>query len=143
VQLNREQTRKLSLLLTTGLILFASIWIGRGVFRLGDLQLDMDEAVHSRRGVDLTSAVLREDWQTVMHELTKPEWYPPGHGMTLGIWLWSLGTDVETARLYSTLWFAILGLILWFSFNELLPEAHPFLFMVVPLFIIADALHTV
>ena len=143
MHLNRDHSRKLSLLLTTGLILLASVWIGRGVFRLGYLQLDMDEALHARRGLDITSAVLRGDWQTAMHELTKPDWYPPGHGITLGIWLWGLGPNVETARLYSTLWFALLGLLLWFSLKELLPDANPFLYMVPALFLVADALYTV
>ncbi len=111
--------------------------------RLGYLQMDMDEAVHARRGLDVTSAVLRADWQAIVHELVKPEWYPPGHGITLGIWLWWLGPQVETARLYSTLWFAIMGFLLWFSLKELLPDANPFVYLVPPLFLIADALYTV
>jgi hypothetical protein len=121
----------------------STAWIGRGVYRLGHLQVDMDEALHANRGLDFTSAFLRGDWQDAWQNFTKPEWYPPGHGILLGAWFLVTGASIETARLYSTLFYFLFGLLLWLSTRELIPSADPFVYLIPTLFLIADALHTV
>jgi hypothetical protein len=37
------------------LMVVTSAWIARGIYRLSDLQMDMDEAVHANRGLDMAA----------------------------------------------------------------------------------------
>ncbi len=120
-----------------------SAWIGRGVLRLNYLQMDMDEALHANRGLEFTSALIRNDWPAIKEDFTQPHWYPPGHGVLLGTWFSLVGAGVETARLYSTLCYFIFGVLLWLSMREVVPNAHPLLYLVPPLFLVSDAQHTV
>lgn len=120
-----------------------SAWIARGVFRLNYLQMDMDEAVHANRGLDFTSSVQRNDWQDLWGDFIKPHWYPPGNGILLGSWFLFAGASLETARLYSTLFYFLFGILLWFSIRELIPSANPFLYLIPPLLLLSDAQHAV
>lgn len=124
-------------------MVFTSAWISRGVLRLDYLQMDMDEALHANRGLEFTTALIRNDWSAVKENFTKPHWYPPGHGVLLGSWFSLVVAGVETARLYSTLCYFIFGVLLWFSMWEVVPNAHPLLYLVPPLFLVSDAQHTV
>ena len=81
------------------LLVLSSLWIGRGVFRFSDLQMDMDEALHANRGLDFASAIYRRDLPAVWQSFAKPDWYPPGHGLLLSAWFLLVGASVETARL--------------------------------------------
>lgn len=105
--------------------------------------MDMDEALHANRGLEFTSAIMRNDWPAIKEDFTKPHWYPPGHGVLLGSWFFFVGAGIETARLYSTLFYFAFGLLLWFSMREVVPNAHPLLYLVPSLFLVSDAQHTV
>ena len=125
------------------ILLVTAGWIGRGVIRLSHLQMDMDEAVHANRGLDFTTGVLNLDPDALWEDVTKPEWYPPGHGLLLGIWMLLTGVSIETVRLYSTLFYFLLGIVLWFSARELIPGANPLIYLLPGLFLVADAQFTV
>ena len=120
-----------------------SAWIARGVFRLNYLQMDMDEAIHANRGLDFALSFKKNDWQDLLGNFIKPDWYPPGHGILLGTWFSLAGASLATARLYSTLFYFLFGLLMWLSIRELLPLANPFLYLIPPLFLISDTQHAV
>jgi len=142
VTISRSTLERSSFLLACVLLGLSTLWIGRGVFRFSHLQMDMDEALHANRGLDFASAVQRRDLPAVWQSFAKPEWYPPGHGLLLSAWFLLTGASVETARLYSTFWYLLFGLLLWLSARELLPEAHPLIYLLPPLFLLADRLHS-
>jgi hypothetical protein len=72
------------------------------------LQMDMDEAVHARDGQEYAYALSRLDGSALGGLLSRPQWYPPAHGMLLGLWFVAFGSSVLTARLYSVLCFGCL-----------------------------------
>lgn len=142
-RMNRDRIQALSLFLAVVLLAASTAWIGRGVYRLGYLQMDMDEAIHANRGLDFALSLSSGDLQDAWHNLTKPHWYPPGNGVFLGLWFLALGASVETARLYSTLFFFLFGFLLWSSVREIIPEVNPLIYLIAILFLISDPLHTV
>lgn len=130
-------------ILVCALLLLSCLWIGRGIDHFSRLQMDMDEALHANRGLDFASALQRGDWRALWESFAKPAWYPPAHGLLLGTWFTLVGADIETARLYSTFWYFLFGLILWFSIREVLPQADPLIYLLPPLFLLADRLHSI
>lgn len=142
VNVNRSTLERISFLFVCLILALSALWIGRGVYRFSYLQMDMDEALHANRGLDFTSAVRRGDLPALWQSFAKPEWYPPGHGLLLSAWFMLAGASVETARLYSTFCYILFGLLLWFSTRELLPLAHPLIYLLPPLFLLADRLYS-
>ena len=137
--MNKYKVQTVSFLLTVAVLALSVLWIGRGIYRLNDRQMDFDEAIHATRGLDFTSDIARKDWQGLVEDITKPEWYPPGHGLLLGAWFLITTPGIETARLYSTLFYLLFGILLWFSIKEILPDANPILYILPPLFLLSDA----
>jgi len=141
--MKERRTRILSFASVLLLMLLTSAWISRGIYRFSHLQMDTDEALHANRGLYMTSRILDRDPGGLWHEFSKPDWYPPGHGILLGTWMAILGPSIRTARLYSAFCYLLLGLILWWSTREMLPEASKLVYLVPPLFLITDSLHSV
>lgn len=132
---------RLSFIFIFLLLILTSVWISREIYHFGDLQMDMDEAIHANRGLDMASDIRGRDWQKLWLDFSKPEWYPPGHGILSGVWLLVLGPSIEVARLYSTFLYLVFGLVLWFSIREILPGENPLLYLIPSLFLFTDALH--
>lgn len=130
-----------SLLLAILFLSTSAIWIGTQVFAFNQYQMDYDEAVHANRGLDMASAVVRSRLAEIWQHTIRPHLYPPAHGFFLGGWFLALGADITMARLYSTLCYFLLGLVLWFSAREIMPQASPLFYLLPPLFLIADTLH--
>lgn len=76
-------------------------------------QPDMDEAVHIREGQEFAFAYAHFDLARLGELVSRPQWYPPGHGMLLGLWFLLWGSSIAAARLYSTFCFLVLGGALW------------------------------
>ena len=140
-----DNSRKqiISLAIAIALMVLSALWIARAVVRFSNLQMDFDEAIHATRGLDFTSAALRGNLFELWQHFIKPEWYPPGHGILLGGWFLFTGVSIETVRLFSTFFYFLFGLLLWVSVREILPHGHPLVFLVPPLFLIADRLHAI
>jgi len=132
---------RLSFIFIFLLLIMTSVWISKEIYHFGDLQMDLDEAVHANRGLDMASDIRGRDWKELWLDFSKPEWYPPGHGILSGIWLLTLGPGIETARLYSTFLYLVFGLVLWLSIREILPGENPLIYLIPSLFLITDALH--
>lgn len=141
--MNNHIQDNISFAATLIIIIFTSAWIGINIDSFSLIQMDMDEAVHANRGLDIASDMLNKDFDSLWNNISKPEWYPPGHGLLSGFWLAVIGPRLITIRLYSTLFFLILGVVLWFSIRDLIPGSNPYLFLIPPLFLISDRLHTV
>ena len=69
----------------------SSIWIGTQIQSFKMYQMDLDEAVHANRGLDIASAVLRGSPTALWTETVKPERYPPAYGYLLGGWMMLVG----------------------------------------------------
>lgn len=134
---------KLSFIFIFLLLILTSTLIGREIYNLSGLQMDMDEAVHANRGLDMASDIRGNAWGELWLDFSKPEWYPSGHGVLSGVWLLIFSPKIETARLYSTFLYMLFGMVLWFSIREMIPDAKPFLYLIPPLFLITDELHIV
>ena len=119
----------------------SALWIAREMYVYRLYQMDMDEATHALRGFDLLAALKNGDLAELRHQLTKPHWYPPGNGLLLAGWYFIAPPNVLTARLFSTLCYFLLGLLLWFFTREIIPRASPFVWLISPLFLAADELH--
>ena len=105
--------------------------------------MDLDEAVHANRGLDIASAVRRSSLSDLWTETIKPDWYPPAYGYLLGAWFLLVGASVTTARLFATVCYFLLGLVLWLSAKQAFPKINPFLYLVPTLFLISDDQHVV
>jgi hypothetical protein len=132
----------LSFVLAAGWMAVSALWIGVNVRRFQDYQMDLDEATHATRGLDFASAVTRGDYQELWHHLVKPHWYPPFNGVLLGGWFLTVGASTFTARLYTTLCYFLLGLLLWASARQLSPGAPLWVCLIPPLFLAADGVYT-
>ena len=119
----------------------SALWIAREMAAYRLYQMDMDEATHALRGFDLFAALKNGDLAELRHQLTKPHWYPPGNGLLLAGWYFIASPNILTARLFSTLCYFLLGLLLWFFAREIIPQALPFFWLLPPLLLAADALH--
>jgi len=105
--------------------------------------MDMDEALHAIRGLEMASDFRNFEWEELWQDFSKPEWYPPMHGILSGTWLLVFGPSITAVRLYSAFFYMLLGLLLWSSAKELIPNTNPFLYLIPPLFLISDGLHSV
>jgi hypothetical protein len=131
----------LSFLINLGLLVLAALWIGTRVYAFREYQMDMDEAIHASRGVDIATAVSRGSLADLWAETIKPDWYPPAHGYLLGSWFLVAGASTASARYYSTFCFFLLGLLLWFSAKQSF-RINAYLYLIPTLFLLADIQHT-
>ncbi|MBP1692294.1 MAG: hypothetical protein H6Q37_177 [Chloroflexi bacterium] len=105
--------------------------------------MDLDEAVHANRGLDIASAVKRSSLSDLWTETIKPDWYPPAYGYPLIAWFLLVGASVTTARLFATFCYFLFGLVLWLSAKQAFPKINPFIYLVPTLFLISDDQHVV
>ena len=132
-----------SFLLAVLIMLIATVRIGTQVIRYQGLQMDYDEAIHAIRGLDTASAIVRLSPSEFWYQTVKPHWYPPAHGYILGGWFLLLGSSTTSARLFSTFFYFLLGLLLWSSAKQAFPRAHPFFYLIPTLFLVSDQQHVV
>jgi hypothetical protein len=118
-------------------------WTGAQVQAFRTYQMDLDEALHASRGLDIASAIQRGSLSDLWFETTKPHWYPPAHGYLLGAWFMLIGASVTTARLYSALIKVILGLLLWVCARQAFPKINPFYYLTPVLFLLGDSQHLI
>jgi hypothetical protein len=139
---NREQrTTLISFLAALALMALSFAWTGTQVEAFSTYQMDLDEALHANRGLDIASAVRRGSLGDLWFETTKPHWYPPAHGYLLGAWFMLVGASVTTARMYAALCFFLLGLVLWASARQAFPETPSILWITPALFLLSDNQH--
>jgi hypothetical protein len=105
--------------------------------------MDLDEALHAARGLDVASALRRGSLPDLWYETVKPHWYPPAHGYLLGAWFLLVGASLPTARLYATLCYALFCLLLWVCAKQVFPKIHPLFYLTPTLFLLSDNQHMV
>lgn len=129
--------------LVASLLLLAAslVWIGFQVNAYRGMQMDLDEALHATRGLDIASALRRGSLSDLMYETVRPHWYPPAHGYLLGAWFLLVGASVTTARLYSSVCYFLLGLLLWACARQAFPRIHPIFLLTPILFLLSDNQH--
>ncbi len=138
-----QRQQQISLLLVIVFMTASSIWIGIQINAFKAYQMDLDEAVHANRGLDIASAVLRGSPSDLWTETVKPEWYPPAYGYLLGVWLMLFGYSLPAARMFALICYFLLGIVLWLSARKAFPEANPFLYLLPPLFLVSDDQHVI
>jgi hypothetical protein len=121
----------------------SSLWIGRQVWAFRAYQMDLDEAVHANRGLDIASALQRGSLADLWAETIQPDWYPPAFGYLLGAWFLLVDPSTASARWFAVFCYFLLGLVLWLSAREAFPQANPFLYLLPPLLLISDDQHVV
>ncbi len=96
-----QRQHHLSFCLVVVIMTAASIWIGIQIQAFKAYQMDLDEAVHANRGLDIASALLRGSPSALWTETVKPEWYPPAYGYLLGGWMMLFGFSLPAARMFA------------------------------------------
>lgn len=134
---------QISFLLAILAMALSSLWIGRQVWAFHAYQMDLDEAVHANRGLDVASTIQRGDLAGLWHETIKPDWYPSAYGYLLGAWFLLVDPSTASARWFAVFCYFFLGLLLWLSARQAFPRANPFLYLLPPLLLISDDQHAI
>ena len=138
-----HKTYTLSWIVSLALVAACFTWIGFQVHAFSAFQMDLDEALHAARGLDMASALRRGSLPDLWRETVKPHWYPPGNGYLMGAWLLLAGGSVTSARLYAGFCYGLLGVLLWASTRQVFPRIQPFFLLAPALFLLSDHQHLI
>lgn len=119
------------------LLVAAALGLLANVIRYQHTHMDTDEAVHARDGQEYGRALRSLDLGRASQLLHQPQWHPPAYGGALGVWFSLFGTSVLAARLFSVLFYFLLGAVIWAATRDLCKEARgPLAFAAVLLFVL-------
>jgi len=139
----QRKIEALSLAVLLGVMAASFAWIGLQVYAYRAYQMDLDEALHANRGLDIASALRRGSLTDLWAETVKPDWYPPAHGYLVAAWFLLVGVSTTSARIYAAVCFVLLGVLLWASAKEVFPNAPPLLLLTPALFLLSDNQHLI
>ncbi len=123
------------------LIFAATLGVVSNVFSYRDAQMDTDEAIHARDGQEYARAFRHLDLGELGALLSEPQWHPPAYGISLGIWFSAFGSSVLNARLYSVVFYGLLGFATWAAAYSLCSRHRGRLAFVATLIFALDANH--